>query len=361
MAPTPEKAAEGATQGQTSSKIPVEKYAINQLFWRIVLTFYLFTSIPRPEVVRRVRTEARDSPRPSTPTSRTDLLSDNRNVATPPPTRLAESLPVPTGPSGRHSPNVYPDVPRPNLPPPPHQQTRESQEAPRSARPSEINNDIMPPPAAPSQTASAQELRESARQTVPRSEKTESQQSHNGSAAPSPRPRSPSPMSRPGTRNPSNESRGSGGRTRPEDGRRPEREGRQDNREHGMARRDSLTHNRSGRERGRERDGERDERERDRDRGRDRHGHGNRDREKDKDRERDRERDRDRHRRDDKDRDRDRKESRGQTSDAGTPVANTDRNLPTRPDPRHRNGNTGSEESLGKRRRPTDDDVRDIS
>lgn len=176
-------------------------------------------------------------------------------------------------------------------------------------------------------------------------------------------------MSRPGTRNPSNDSRGSGGRARPDESRRPERENRQDGREHGsnMARRDSLTHNRSersGRERGRDRDGDRDERERDRDRGRDRHGHGDREREKagerDRDRDRERDRDRDRHRRDDKDRDRDRKEARAQSSGTNTPITNDDRNPPTRPDPRHRNGSTLPEESLGKRRRPTEDDVRNI-
>ncbi|KXN87957.1 THO complex subunit 2 [Leucoagaricus sp. SymC.cos] len=221
--PTPEKPVENA-----GAKIPVE-------------------NIPRPEVVRRVRTETRDSPRPSPTPVRMDTTPDHRSVPTPPPIRPPDILPIGTG--NRRSPMIHPDVSRPNLPPPPHQQTREAQEPPRSNRPAEPTNVNMPPPSVPSQTASAHELRESARLTVPRLERSESQYSHGGSAAPSPRAR-----------------------------------------------------------------------------------------------------------RDDKDRDRDRKEARGQASGSNTPVANDDRNPPTRPDPRHRNGNTASEESLGKRRRPTEDD-----
>lgn len=326
----------------------------------------MIVSIPRPEVVRRVRAEARDSPRQSPAPVKMDVATDGRNVSTPP--RSLENLSVPTGPGNRRSPILHPDAPRPNLPAPPHQQPGYGAESLRPSRSSEANNSNMPPPSVPSQTLSAQELRESARMTLPRVEKSDSQQGHIGSAAPSPRQRSLSPTSRPGTRDPSNDSRGSGGRTRADEPKRPERESRQDGREHGssIARRDSLTHNRSersGRERGRDRDGDRDDRDRERDRGRDRHGHGEREREKggdrDRDRDRERDRDRDRHRRDEKDRDRDRKESRGQTGNTTTPVID-ERNLPTRPDPRHRNGNTPSEDTLGKRRRPLEDDVGDF-
>ncbi|KAJ3574543.1 hypothetical protein NP233_g1708 [Leucocoprinus birnbaumii] len=318
--PIPEKPSDHALP----SKIPIE-------------------NIPRPEVVRRVRTEARDSPRPSPTPVKMDTTPDHRNVSTPPPPRPIDTLP--TGPAHRRSPMIHGNTHGSNLPHPPHQQTREGPESSRPARPGEPVNANMPPPSVPSQTASAHELRESARLTVPRLERSESQHSHPGSGAPSPRVRSPSPVSRPGTRNHSNDSKGSGGRTRPEESRRSEREGVKE----------------VVGSRGRDRDGGRDERDRDRDRGRDRHGHGDRDREKggerDRDRDRERDRDRDRHRRDDKDRDRDRKETRGQPSGTSTPVASDERNPPTRPDPRNRNGNPAvPEESLGKRRRPTEDD-----
>ena len=145
----------------------------------------------------------------------------------------------------------------------------------------------MPPPSVPSQTPSAQELRETAKLTINRPDKVEPPRTSGGSAAPSPRPRSPSPSSRPGTRDASTESRASGGRSRSD--REPDRDDRR-SREHRqephdistLNRRDSLTHNRTERS-GRERllgDKEVD-RDKDRDRGRDRHG----DREKERDRE----------------------------------------------------------------------------
>jgi len=232
---------------------------------------------------------------------------------------------------------------------------------------------VMPPPAVPSQTLSAQELRETAKQSI-RIDKLEVVRTTGGSNAPSPRRRSPSPTSRPGTRNHSSESRASGGRSRSDRGttdaerdeRRMDRD-RQESRDHAatLSRRDSITHTRgerSGRERMSARDGEKDgDRDKERDRGRDRHGDREKDRDRDhpdrvRDRDRDRERDRDRHRRDDKDRDREsRKERdliRGQPS---TPAPlPEDRALPTRPDPRYRPGQ--GEDGLGKRRRAMDDD-----
>jgi THO complex subunit 2 len=235
----------------------------------------------------------------------------------------------------------------------------------------------MPPPSVPSQTPSAQELRETAKQSMARSERLDAGRN----AAPSPRARSSSPTSRPGTRNPSVESRGSGGRLRsdrvnPEvdrDDRRAEREGRQDSRDHAaLGRRDSLTHNRErvGRERVSTRESDKDsEREKDRDRGRERHGERERDRDRDRDtervrdrerdRDRDRERDRDRHRRDDKERERDgRKDRDSMRSQVPIGLSHDDRMLPSRPDPsRHRS--MQGEDGLGKRRRPTDDEVSD--
>ncbi len=238
----------------------------------------------------------------------------------------------------------------------------------------------MPPPTIPSQTLSAQELRETAKQTLGRSERLEPR-SHNGSAAPSPRRRSPSPITRPGTRDPSSDSRGSGGRSRsdraveslPED-KRQEKDMRSDSRTHSatVSRRDSLTHNRGDRAaRERLRDSEKDrdgEREKDRDRGRDRHADRERDRERDRDRERarerdrERDRDRDRHRRDDKDRERDRKDrdDSGRNQPGAVPTPQDDRSLPTRPDPMRHRGAPSSEDGLGKRRRPIDDEVYDF-
>ncbi|KAK7061446.1 THO complex subunit 2 [Favolaschia claudopus] len=167
---------------------------------------------------------------------------------------------------------------------------KEPPQSPRSQRATEEKpSQPMPPPVAPSQTPVAQELRETAKQSMGRlnkeDEKRPESRTQNGSRASSPRRRSPSPASRPGTRNHSSESRASGGRSsRPNDSddKRPERDARQEAREHASAltRRDSLTHNRSDRG-ARERTlGDKDER--DKDRGRDRHGDRERDRERDR-------------------------------------------------------------------------------
>lgn len=240
------------------------------------------------------------------------------------------------------------------------------------------NQDVsppMPPPTAPSQTPSAQELRETARQTLGREPK-----SQNGVSGLSP-VRSPSPQSRPGTRNPSNESRTSGGKsannTDRED-RRGERDARHDVREaaggNSVARRDSLTHTRSER-RDRGLDHDKDS-ERDKERGRDRHSERDREKERDRDhrdrdrergRDRDRDRDRDRNRRDDKDRERDSRKEReplgGNRSQTGLSTAD-DRGLPTRPDRQDASRQDGqkrrdtlADDGLGKRRRGPDDEV----
>ncbi|KAJ7667690.1 transcription factor/nuclear export subunit protein 2-domain-containing protein [Mycena polygramma] len=235
---------------------------------------------------------------------------------------------------------------------------KEPPQSPRSYRageekPSRPDGQPMPPPAAPSQTQVAQELRETAKQTMSRSTKEEEKRpesrAQNGSRAPSPRRRSPSPTSRPGTRNHSSESRASGGRSGRTaelgvDDKRPDRDARQEVRDHASAltRRDSLTHNRTDRGPRERPMGDKDERDKDR---RDRHGERDRDRE----RERDRDRDRDRHRRDDV------RKDRGPPPNNGPAAVVEDRALPTRPDPRH-NRNGLPEDGLGKRRRPADDD-----
>ena len=88
---------------------------------------------------------------------------------------------------------------------------------------------VMPPPSAPSQTLSAQELRETAKQSIAnRPDKTDDRitrpsndpRSQNGSAnaSPVPRRRSPSPPAGPSTQNGSADSRASGGRPRSDRG-----------------------------------------------------------------------------------------------------------------------------------------------
>ncbi|TRM68443.1 transcription factor/nuclear export subunit protein 2-domain-containing protein [Schizophyllum amplum] len=251
-------------------------------------------------------------------------------------------------------------------------------EPPRSPRSHRINNDRsprppMPPPVAPSQTPSAQELRETAKQSIGRNETRPPSEprSQTTPASSSPRVRSPSPASRPGTRNHSAESRGSGGRSRTEDDKRESKH--RDGPAPAPARRDSVTHVRSER---REKDGERE-----RERGRDRHG--DRDRERDRDhRDRDhRDRDRhrkDEHRKDDKERDRDRDRKERDSSRAGSSRQDERAARPddrsARPDdrsgrpddragrpdervsaPAQLTGSRIADEALGKRRRSEED------
>jgi THO complex subunit 2 len=260
--------------------------------------------------------------------------------------------------------------------------------------------EVMPPPTAPSQTLSAQELRETAKQTIGHraSEKFDDRRavgdtrSQPGSGAPSPLPRRRTAS--PGTRNHSLESRTSGERRSDRgtadvdhgDGRVLERETRQELRlsrkessaAHGLRSERVSSHRASARESDRDRESDR---ERDRDRGRDRHTERERDRERDKERDRerekdkdrerrdrdrerdrDRDRDRDRHRRDDKDRDRESRKDRDRSSQVLAPAASSatpePRSLPTRPDPaRHRPAAQVGDDALGKRRRLVDDDV----
>lgn len=249
----------------------------------------------------------------------------------------------------------------------------------------------MPPPTAPSQTLPAQVLRTTARQTaVPGTLSASSSELRIPSQSETLHLRSSSPASRPGTRNHSADSRASGDRRsrsdreldRDDDGKRPGTEGasRSERIERsGGAHRDVL-HGRSernGRERipgsslreaERERDSDRGDR-RDRsekDKDRDREKERERDREKRREREpshrerdREREKDGDRHRRDDRDRDREqRRDSRGVNSTQRDGDTQGDHGPPRSDSGRHRNSVHGAtEDSLGKRRRPADDEV----
>lgn len=411
-------------------------------------THALRISIPRPEVVKRIRTE----PRAGTPTQPSangkspdikvqpmdiDTAHVESNDKAQTPANSQDSSAVPTRPYRNtaskvssplpNAPSPRPDAPvssaTPQKPPPtkePHHavtpmsvstnvpMTKQPPQSPRSHRPLDerfIRPEVpqMPPPSAPSQTVSAQELRETAKQTVGRrgpldemfedkgrAPPSEPRHQASSSRAPSPaRRRSQSPPTRPGTRNPSNESRTSAGRSRSDrgdgersDDRRGDRDIRQESRS--SDRRDGALHQSERRERLTSRDAER-ERDRDKDRGRDRHGdrerdrerdrdkvreprerdrdrdrdRGERERDKERDRERgDRDRDRDRHRRDEKDRDRESRKDRDALGRGIPPSAVDDRSIPNRPDPsRHRSAQTG-DEALGKRRRSAEDEVR---
>ncbi|KAG0699864.1 transcription factor/nuclear export subunit protein 2-domain-containing protein [Suillus ampliporus] len=385
------------------------------------------TSIPRPEKVKRVRPEKGSaSPAPDGDTKGVSK-SDAMDIDAPPKEQKSTQVPVPEHtlrltprlPQGS-SQNALPSAPAimakdtPRLQrPPPSNSTSNSWESPHSPRPradekqtQSSPSEAMPPPSAPSQTLLAQELRESAKQSIGNrpSDRPDDKRSQPGSAAPSPVPRrrTPSPPPRPGTRTHSMESRASGRRSdrgsgdgdRPDD-RPSDRESRAEPRAP-TGRKDAATHPRSdrgARERTSTRDSDRDrESEREKDSRRDRHGERERDRDREKERERDkdrdrererdkdkekdkdrdrrdrdrerdrdRDRDRDRHRRDEKDRDRDSRKDRetsgrGPTSTVVSAALDT-RNLPTRPDPTRHSSRAQVDDGLGKRRRPTDDEA----
>ena len=345
-------------------------------------------SIPRPDFIKRV---GRGDKMDTTP----DHPSTFDKLATPQPTRDPPTGPakssLPTQPR-RGSPANTVDA-RKDLT---HLKDQSRPPSPSASRGSDERREspqtAMLPPMNPSQKPSAQELRETAKMTMgsrlpdkPDMDKSSSQYDQNGHP---PRRRSSSP-SRPGTRNPSLDSRGSGGQARSvgEDERRDTRSG--------PSRRESMRSERGARDRVSGRDGRESDRE-DRERGGERERHGERERkerdrnERDKDRERERERERDRERERERERDRDRnggrdsrdrhrreerdrkerpatrestREQRESTRESAreptTATPATPAETPTRPSDtpsRHRSTIKG-EDGLGKRRRPADDDV----
>lgn len=352
--------------------------------------------VPRPDFIKRV---GRGDKMDTTP----DLPSTADKLAT-----VQSTREPPTGPSK----STLPTQPRRGSPvnavdarkdlahikdqsrPPSPSNARDPPHSPRGHRGPDGGRESpqsMPPPTIPSQKPSAQELRETAKMTMnsrlpekPDLDKSMSQYDQNGHP---PRRRSNSP-SRPGTRNPSTDSRGSGGQPRSagEDERRDSRPGparRESMRSERGAReralgRDGRESDREDRERERDRHGERERKERDRnerDKDRERERERERDRERERERERDRDRNggrdsRDRHRRDERDRKerpaaresvREQRESTREsarepvTSTPATPVETPTRPSDT-PSARHRSAIKG-EDGLGKRRRPADDDV----
>jgi len=363
-------------------------------------------SVPRPDFIKRVgRGDKMDTTpdHPSTPdVSKSGTPQPTREPPTgpakpTPPTQPRRTSPVntmdgrkdlahvkdqsrPPSPSSVSHPSSARDLP---YSPRGHRGPDERRESPQTT---------MPPPTIPSQKPSAQELRDTAKMTIGSRlpdksdmEKSSSQYDQNGHP---PRRRSNSP-SRPGTRNPSLDSRGSAGRSRSagEDDRRDSRPGpsrRESMRSERGARdrvsgRDGREGDREDRERERERDrhAERERKERDRnerDKDRERERERERDRERERERERDRDRNggrdsRDRHRRDERDRKerpaaresaREQRESGRDSARepiAATPVTPVE--TPTRPSdtPSKHRSTTKGEDGLGKRRRPADDDV----
>jgi len=361
-------------------------------------------SIPRPDFIKRVgRGDKMDTTpdhsstpdKPGTPQPTREPPTGPAKSA--PPTQPRRTSPVnavdarkdlgyvkdhsrPPSPSGTNHPSSVRDPPHS---PRGYRGPDERRESPQTT---------MLPPTIPSQKPSAQELRETAKMTMgsrlpekPEMDRSSSQHDQNGHP---PRRRSNSP-SRPGTRNPSVDSRGSAGHSRSagEDERRDSRPGpsrREGTRsERGMrdrvSGRDGRESDREDRERERERDrhGERERKERDRnerDKDRERERERERDRERERERERDRDRNggrdsRDRHRRDERDRKerpaaresaREQRESmRESAREPTTATPSTPAETPTRPSDtpsRHRSSTKG-EDGLGKRRRPADDDV----
>ncbi|TFY81790.1 hypothetical protein EWM64_g2223 [Hericium alpestre] len=366
------------------------------------------SSIPRPEVVRRVRTDAR-SATPTQPAANgkapemkpqpmdvdTAPAADSRQPKdisalrpSPRPTGIAP-IPRPETPGGpARKPPAPPakDTSRPHTPVSTNVPSKAPPQSPRSHRAAEERPQrhefppAMPPPSAPSQTGTAQGLRDTAKSTLGRRGEDQDERIHRpppseprhittGSRAPSPSGRHRSPSPRPGTRNTSSESRRSrsdrGDGDRLEDKRGERGDLRPERREMGL-------HRGERRERTSTRESDR---ERDKERGRDRHGDRERERERDRDRERerdreprdrdrdrdarDRERDRDRgdrHRRDDKDRDRESRKDRDMLGRGIGPSPTDEPSMLGRPDLSRHRSTQATEDALGKRRRPVEDD-----
>ena len=353
-------------------------------------------SVPRPDFIKRV---GRGDKMDTTPDHPEANKPGTPQPTREPPTGPAKATP-PTQPRRTSPVNAmdarkdFAHVKDQSRPPSPS--SRDPPHSPRGHRGSDERREspqtTMLPPTIPSQKPSAQELRETAKMTMgsrlpdkPDADKSSSQYDQNGHP---PRRRSNSP-SRPGTRNPSLDSRGSAGQSRSagEDDRRDSRPG--------PSRRESMRSERGARDRASGRDGRESDRE-DRERERERDRHAERERkerdrnERDKDRERERERERDRERERERERDRDRnggrdsrdrhrrderdrkerpaaRESAREQRESGRDSAReptmatpaTPVETPTRPSdtPSKHRSTTKGEDGLGKRRRPADDDV----
>lgn len=366
------------------------------------------SSIPRPEVVRRNRPDSR--PPETTPS---DSTEKGETINLPPkPTGLApapstvqpkqemqtqtssQSNRPPLRPAGVSTADLRKEVlqvanghSRPATPQPPQSGSTDNTVKeglqPHPPRVQEPVQKPMAPPSKPSQTLSAQELRS----TRVGSRAERAGQSPRPEPSKPPAVRSPSPATRLGSRNASADSGRSADKERErarydrsldaesaEEGKRTANLETPSRAERSGAHREVL-HGRSERngrdripgsstrdlDRDRDRDSDREwekgrERDKDRDREREKRdrepSHREREREKDRDH-------RDRHRRDDKERDRGRREPRGNGSELPQEAGTTSRTDGNRH--RTRTGSTHSDETLGKRRRPADDEVSKLS
>lgn len=251
---------------------------------------------------------------------------------------------------------------------------KESPHSSPAERGQELVPPVMAPPIVPSQTLQAQELR-SSRSNGRVDKVVSSPRERQREITDSPLRRSPSPATRPGTRNASADSRTSSGSKRGRSRRErasPESEDKKRATE-GTSRAERTGAHREvlqGRaERGtreripgsstRDADREREiDQERRRDRDRDKRDRSDREsrrehRERDRDKA-DRDKERDRHRRDRDEKDRERKSSTSKEVEPLAEHGGTSRSESNR----HRNHSANTDESLGKRRRPPDDEVR---
>ena len=333
--------------------------------------------------MKRVRPDSRLNDN----TTDTNKAGAGNGKGTMKPPNMADSRDQPSGasrtaPALETSTNLRKDVllnghSRPSTPAPSQSTSlvNGAKESPQSPRRHAVDiESAMPPPSAPSQTVTAHGLRSNAKQQAPVSrDRTSPVVAERSVDLGTPRNRSSSPTSRPGTRNASSDSRASGAPERDRNrsdktvdalestpsrvdrsttGHRDVLHGRSErggrDRIPGSSSRDFDRDSERDRDRLRERNDKDRDRERERDKGRER------DRDSHRERDKDRDRDRDRHRRDDKERDRDqRKESRGTARDGDV---QNDLGTSRVDSSRHRT-HSGTDDTLGKRRRPAEDEV----
>ncbi|OSD04328.1 hypothetical protein PYCCODRAFT_1444038 [Trametes coccinea BRFM310] len=284
-------------------------------------------SIPRPELVKRIRPDNRSGESSSQP-PQGPSRSDAMDVDQPGPSQGSrDNLNVPsTSKAPSPLPNQVTENARNSRPATPVQ--------PMASRLAAANKPIPTSPRAALNSLDQRSARPETQQKRERGDERSVQpptepRAQAGAPPPqSPRRRSPTPTSRPGTRPPSQDSR-----AKKTEGRRGERERERDRESSRPARDGERDRDERDRDRGRDRHGDRDRRDRDRSE-RDRE-HRDRDGHRERERERDRDRDRDRHRRDEKDRD-----------PAATPAA-----TPTVDDPsgRHRSGTEDETDRSSKR------------
>lgn len=384
----------GQQQPQASSAVerPLSRLGLERLD-RSISAIYAQTnfacSVPRPEVVKRNRTEGKAADVPNAEKGRAtpdnamqidhqtaagsqessnrqlpaDQFDPNINGIHRPIPRTSTALGTDLRKEVLQGANGHSRASTPLLQP---SVTSITKDSPLSS-PAQRSQDLMAPPTAPSQKLQAQELRSS--RSIGQIEKSvSSPRERQRDVIDSPSRRSPSPATRPGTRNTSAESRASSGskrernrrsrvspdsddRRRPAEGTsRAERGGGYRDVPQGRSERGTRERipGSSTRDADREREVDQD---RKRDRDKDKKDRESRREHRERDRDKaDRDKERDRHRRDRDDKDRERKPSASKEAQSTAEHGGSARSESNR----HR---THSDESLGKRRRAPDDEV----